>query len=50
MTHELRMNQNMKEEVKKRRAIALKSMANEDDETDTSEQSENNDEMAIITR
>ena len=50
MTHKLSINQNIEEEIKKRRTIALKLMANEDQKSDMLEESDNDDEMTMITR
>ena len=50
MTHELSMKQYQEEEVKKKRTIALKSMAQLDEETDDTENEEQDEEMALITR
>ena len=49
MTYELSMNQNI-EEVKKRKIIALKSSIMEELKSDSFEDSENKDEMAMIIR
>lgn len=47
MTHELSMNQNV-EEAKRRKTIALKPKAKENEEEDTSKDFDNDDEMAMI--
>ena len=50
MTHELSMKQHQEDEVKKKRTIALKSTTSPDYETDESEDEEQDEEMALITR
>ena len=50
MTHELSMKQHQEEEVKKKRTIALKSIAQLDEETDDTENEEQDEEMALIAR
>ena len=50
MTHELTMKQNMEEEAKKRKIIALKSIANKEKESEDSEESEEDEELALTIR
>ena len=50
MTHELSMNEKVKEKAKKMRTIVVKSMANKDVKSDTSKKSKNDDKMAMIIR
>ena len=50
MTYELSMKQHQEEEVKKKRTIVLKSMAQLDEGTDDMENEEQDEEMALITR
>ncbi|XP_073103323.1 uncharacterized protein [Elaeis guineensis] len=50
MTHELSMKQHQEDEVKKKRTIALKSIASPDEETDDTEDEEQDEKMALITR
>ncbi|XP_073103314.1 uncharacterized protein [Elaeis guineensis] len=50
MTHELSMMQHQEDEIKKKRTIALKSTTSPDYETDDSEDEDQDEEMALITR
>ena len=51
MTYELTMKQNLKDEVKEKKTMALKSIVKEDDEESEDSKKENDDEeMALITR
>ena len=50
MIYELSMKQHQKEDVKKKRTIALKSTAQLDEESDDTENEEQDEEMALITR
>ena len=50
MTHELSMKQHQEEDVKKKRTIALKFTAQLDEKSDETENEEQNEEIALITR
>ena len=50
MTHELNMNQSMEEEKMKKITLAFKSLAIEESSSDFIEDSEDDEEMAMITR
>ena len=50
MTHELSIKQHQEEEVKKKRTIILKSMAQLDEETDDTKNEEQDEKMTLITR
>ena len=50
MTHELSMKQHQKEDVKKKRTIALKSITQLDEKSEETENEEQDEEMALITR
>ena len=50
MTHELNVNQEKEEEVKKKKSIALKAIAIHKEESDSEEDFENDEGMAMIAR
>ena len=51
MTHELTIKQNLKDEVKKKKTMALKSLAKEEDEdSEDFEEDDDDEELALITR
>ena len=47
ITHELTIKQNMEDEVKKKKTMALKSLAKEEDEDS---EDDDDEELALITR
>lgn len=50
MTCKLTTKQNNKEEVKKKKIIALKSITNKKAKSDKSDQGDKEDDMALVTR
>ena len=50
ITHELIMKQNIEDESKKRKMIALKSIAKEEEESEDLEEGDGDDELTLITR
>ena len=50
MTHELTMKQHTEEETKRKRTIALKSTAQKDKDTKKSDNSEKDEDLALITK
>ena len=50
MTHELTMRQNVEEEIKKKKTIALKTTTSKNDESDESDEKDEEKDLALITK
>ena len=50
MTHELTMKQYSEEEIRRKKTIALKSTAQEEEDIEKSENSDKDEDLALITR
>ena len=50
MTHELTMKQHFEEETKRKKIIAFKSMVQEEEDLEKSENSEDDEDLVLITR